>query len=131
MRSKESQVAEQVRLKQWALEVQECLNRPKNMTVQQWCEKQGIKKAAYYWRLKRVRQACLEQAEISTEHFVELTAPEHHMIPSAQLPAITNDNPSTAQYSLLMQGFEIIAKRPIVEIDNPPKAMKYCANDRK
>ena len=51
MRSKESQVAEQVRLKQWALEVQECLNRPKNMTVQQWCEKQGIKKAAYYWRV--------------------------------------------------------------------------------
>ncbi|MBQ5673581.1 MAG: IS66 family insertion sequence element accessory protein TnpB [Lachnospiraceae bacterium] len=30
---------------------------------------------------------------------------------------------TTAQYSLLMQGFEIIAKRPIVEIDNPPKAM--------
>ena len=28
MRSKESQVAEQVRLKQWALEVQKCLNRP-------------------------------------------------------------------------------------------------------
>ena len=23
-------------------------------------------------------------------------APEHHMIPSAQLPVITNDNPSTA-----------------------------------
>lgn len=29
---------------------------------------------------------------------------------------------TTAQYSLLMQGFEIIAKRPIVEIDNPPKS---------
>lgn len=96
MRSKESQVAEQVRLNQWALEVQECLNRPKDMTVQQWCEQQGIKKAAYYWRLKRVRQACLEQTEISTEHFVELKAPEHHMIPSAQLPVTTNDNPSTA-----------------------------------
>ena len=30
---------------------------------------------------------------------------------------------TTTQYSLLMQGVEIIAKRPIMEIDNPPKAM--------
>lgn len=27
------------------------------------------------------------------------------------------------QYSLLMQGFEIVAKRPILDIDSPPKAM--------
>lgn len=27
------------------------------------------------------------------------------------------------QYNLLMHGFEIIAKRPIVELENPPKAM--------
>ena len=30
---------------------------------------------------------------------------------------------SSEQYSLLMHGFEIVAKRPILEIDNPPKAM--------
>ena len=30
---------------------------------------------------------------------------------------------SMEQYSLLMQGFEVIAKRPIVEIENPPKIM--------
>ena len=33
MKSKESHVAAQVRLNQWALEVQECMNRPKDMTV--------------------------------------------------------------------------------------------------
>lgn len=27
------------------------------------------------------------------------------------------------QYSLLMQGFEVIARRPIVELENPPRAM--------
>lgn len=27
------------------------------------------------------------------------------------------------QYALLMQGFEIIAKRPIVELEHPPKAI--------
>lgn len=30
---------------------------------------------------------------------------------------------SMKQYSLLMQGFEVIAKRPIIELDNPPKTM--------
>ena len=72
MKSKESQVAEQVRLNQWALDVQDCMNRPKDMTVEQWCEQRGIKKANYYWRLRRVRQACLEQTETQTGNFVEL-----------------------------------------------------------
>ena len=48
MKSKESQIAVQVRLNQWALEVQDCLNRPKNVTVDQWCEQHNIKKANYY-----------------------------------------------------------------------------------
>ena len=30
---------------------------------------------------------------------------------------------SMEQYALLMQGFEVIAKRPIVKLENPPKAM--------
>ncbi len=30
---------------------------------------------------------------------------------------------SQSQYHMLMKGFEIIAKRPIVELDDPPKAM--------
>lgn len=30
---------------------------------------------------------------------------------------------SMEQYSLLMQGFEVIAKRPILELENPPKTM--------
>ena len=33
MKSKESQVAVQARLNQWTLQVQDCLNRPKNMAV--------------------------------------------------------------------------------------------------
>lgn len=56
MASNESRIAVQVRLNQWALDIQACKNRPKNMTVEQWCEQHGITKANYYWRLKRVRQ---------------------------------------------------------------------------
>lgn len=45
MKSRESQVAAQIRLNQWALEVQECINRPKGMTVDEWCEQHNIKKS--------------------------------------------------------------------------------------
>lgn len=96
MKSKESQIATQLRLKQWALEVQDCMNRPKDMTVEQWCEQRGIKKANYYWRLKRVRQACLEQTDISTDSFVELPSPEPYAVPVVQVPSTLNNNSSMA-----------------------------------
>ncbi len=44
MASKESQVAAQVRLNQWTQEIQDCQNRPKDMTVDEWCEQHNIKK---------------------------------------------------------------------------------------
>ncbi len=97
MKSKESQVAAQFRLNQWALEVQECMNRPKDMTVGEWCEQHNIKKANYYWRLKRVRQACLEQVEGSSANFIELPAPVQQTMPSASaLATAANDASSTA-----------------------------------
>ena len=52
MASKESQVAAQVRLNQWAQEIQDCQNRPKDMTVDEWGKQHNIKKANYYWRLR-------------------------------------------------------------------------------
>ena len=96
MKSKESQIAVQVRLNQWALEVQDCLNRPKNVTVDQWCEQHNIKKANYYWRLKRVRQTCLEQAQTPAGNFVELPAPAQHTMPLAPVLVTANDNSYTA-----------------------------------
>ena len=95
MKSKESQVAEQVRLNQWALDVQDCMNRPKDMTVEQWCEQRGIKKANYYWRLKRVRQACLEQTETPTGNFVELPVAKSNVISLTQVSVSTNNTSST------------------------------------
>lgn len=95
MKSKESQVATQVRLNQWALQVQDCLNRPKNMTVDEWCEQHNIKKANYYWRLKRVRQACLEQVEASSENFVELPAPAECQTSLTPVRSYADNNSST------------------------------------
>lgn len=96
MKSKESQVATQVRLNQWAIQVQDCLNRPKNMIVDEWCEQHNIKKANYYWRLKRVRQACLKQVEASGESFVELSAPAEYQTSLIPVRSYADNKSSTA-----------------------------------
>lgn len=53
-------VAVQYRLKEWAEQIRECQNRPAGMSVADWCASHGITKANYYYRLRRVRQSCLE-----------------------------------------------------------------------
>lgn len=83
MKSRESEVATQIRLKQWAEDIRDCMKRPANMTVDEWCKQHGIKKANYYWRLKRVRQACLDTLEESQATFTELPAPQECNIPIA------------------------------------------------
>lgn len=75
MNSQTSLVAEQCRIQSWAMQIKDCQNRPKNMTVDEWCLQNNITKANYYYRLKRVRQTCLDSME-STPTFVELPAPE-------------------------------------------------------
>lgn len=110
MKSKESLIAAQVRLNQWTQEVQGCMNRPKDMTVDEWCAQHNIKKANYYWRLKRVRQACLEQVETSAENFVELPTPIQHTMSFASLPITTNDNSCTVAVLRTSSGISIELK---------------------
>ena len=74
MSSQTSLVAEQVRLRQWAAQIQECQSRPADMKVETWCSEHGITKANYYYRLRRVRKACLE-AYNPEPAFVELPVP--------------------------------------------------------
>ena len=75
MSSQTSLVAKQCRLQTWALRIQECQNRPKDMSVDDWCLQHNITKTNYYYRLRRVREACLESMN-SQPAFVELAVPE-------------------------------------------------------
>ena len=75
MGSQTSLVAKQCRIQSWAMQIKECQNRPSDMTVDDWCLQNNITKANYYYRLKCVRQACLDSME-STPAFVELPVPE-------------------------------------------------------
>ena len=80
MSSQTSLVAEQVRLQQWAAQIQDCKNRPADMKVETWCSEHGITKANYYYRLKRVRKACLEVYKPEPA-FVELPQPTEKALP--------------------------------------------------
>ena len=60
MSSETTAVAVQYRLQEWAAQIRECQNRPAGMSVVDWCATHGITKANYYYRLRRVRQAYLE-----------------------------------------------------------------------
>lgn len=75
MGSQTSLVAKQCQIQSWALQIKDCQNRPADMTVDEWCLQNNITKANYYYRLKRVRQACLDSME-SPSTFVELPIPE-------------------------------------------------------
>lgn len=75
MTTQTSLVAGQVRLRQWAEQIRDCQNRPEGMDVETWCSQNHITKSNYYYRLRRVRKACLDQIpEIEVPAFVELPA---------------------------------------------------------
>ena len=60
MSSETTMVAEQCRLQEWVAQIRDCQRRPVGMSVVSWCACHGITKANYYYRLRRVREACLE-----------------------------------------------------------------------
>lgn len=108
MKSKESELASQVRLKQWAEQIHDCMNRPADMTVDEWCEQHGIKKANYYWRLKRVRQACMDKTELPVKTFVELPAPkEECSLPTVVSSRMQSENTSAVTVAVLHVGKQI------------------------
>lgn len=54
-------VARQYRLQEWASQIRECQRRPQNLTVKDWCIQHQITVANYYYRMRQVREACLEE----------------------------------------------------------------------
>ena len=80
MSSETSMVAASFRLQEWAAQIRECQSRPAGMSVASWCADNGITKANYYYRLKRVRKACLEVYNPEPA-FVELPQPTEKALP--------------------------------------------------
>lgn len=86
MATQTSLMAQQVRLQQWAEQIRDCQSRPKGMDVETWCAQNNLTKANYYYRLRRVREVCLEQVQgTAATAFVELPVPT---TASTELPKI-------------------------------------------
>ena len=75
MSSETTLVATQLRLRQWAEQIRDCNNRPEGMKVSEWCAQHDITTANYYYRMKRVRKACLDAMSPSAGAFIEVPVP--------------------------------------------------------
>ena len=88
MKTKAKLVDELVRLKQWSQQIRDCQKRPVGLTMDDWCRQQGISKANYYYRLRRVRQAILNYSSEENgdcnliPDFVELPVPADCLSPA-------------------------------------------------
>lgn len=103
MRSQTSLVAKQWRLQTWAAQIHECQNRPEGMSVEEWCLENNLTKANYYYRLRCVRQACLDSMRDETNTFIELTPPED----PAPMPMVSNTTTDVAAVLRTAQGISI------------------------
>ena len=56
----------EVRKQYWKNIINQCLQRPKGMTVKQWLDENSICEQAYYHWLKRIRQETYELATTSS-----------------------------------------------------------------
>ena len=66
-----SLVAKQCRLKEWTAQIHECKQRPKGMTVGQWCNQNGVTRDNYYYHLTAVRKACLDMLPVAKVEKIE------------------------------------------------------------
>ena len=70
-----------VRRANWLNIVNECQQRPTNMTVKQWLANNGIKEKSYYYWLRKFRKEAYEQMQIpavassSEVTFAEISIP--------------------------------------------------------
>ncbi|WP_024293383.1 hypothetical protein [Lacrimispora indolis] len=65
MNSTTSMITEVYRIQQWDADIHEYQMRLKDVSVAAWCHDHGITKANYYYRLRRVRQACPSHCQAS------------------------------------------------------------------
>ena len=55
-------VKQQVRLENWAAEVESCA--ASGLTVQQWCRDNGMSPKTYYYHLRKVRESVIESEPV-------------------------------------------------------------------
>ena len=93
MATQTSLIAQKTRIQEWAEQIRDCQSRPKGMDVETWCAQNNITKANYYYRLRRVRKACLDQMQTEQADFIELPMPSEKNI-SADTENVSDSIPA-------------------------------------
>ena len=109
------EIRRQVRLSQWGAMVRE--REESGLSVHAYCEQAGIVAKTYYYRLRRLREAAVEQArsEAAQPELVQNTPPAEYAVGQAQsiviktadttieIPVNTQPDVVTAAVSFLRQ----------------------------
>jgi len=79
----------QFKYQQWAQMVAEF--KSSDVSIQEFCNQYGISKPSYYYRLRKLKEACLESTEVSESRFVpvsELMSCNNETIQTDSLPVV-------------------------------------------
>lgn len=109
MNSTTSLAARQYRLKQWGDQIRECQNRSDEISVKEWCSLHGLTAATYYYRLREIRKACLENISCST-------------IPQSIVPVPSQFISGSDFQSASVSGVEISVNRVCIHVTNDTSA---------
>ncbi|MCI8793124.1 MAG: IS66 family insertion sequence element accessory protein TnpB [Eubacterium sp.] len=107
MHKQTSLVAKRIRLQEWASHIQACQSRPKGITVQQWCDQNGITRDNYYYHLSAVRKACLDQLPVEKIEKLEKHESAKHSVVPVSIMDLPNEIPSTSTIDLEVNGIII------------------------
>lgn len=93
MKSQTTLISRNYRLQEWAQMIQECKNRPIDMSVEEWCALNSITKANYYYRMKQVRLACIDALPTEVVEHAVVPVPMEVMNQDTISPSTTCNNP--------------------------------------
>lgn len=113
MSSETTLAAEQFHLQEWAIQIRDCRNRPDGMSVVEWCARNGLTKANYYYRLRCVRKACLEKLPPDTA-VQQIVPVEPRLLKTEEVRSLTPQ-----QFRWLMEGLTITPKKSVRAVEPP------------
>lgn len=99
MSSKVAQVTKNLRYQRWIEEIRSCNNRPKGMTISQWCEENNVNMHSYYWHIHTLRQKGIDYAEAAG---IDLSAQQTTFI-ELQPPVMSQTSASVLEAGVTIQ----------------------------
>ena len=102
-----------VRLREWSAMIQAC--KASGKTVKAWCKENGISIKTYYYRLRRIRLAALQEPEKSGVYFpaTGASAPVFAKLPFTS----AGENMNMGSVNVDMSAIAVTVRMGIVAID--------------